>query len=88
MSLTKELILNRFRWKLLILVLALGSGVLGLSGPIFQKSFIDSLTGHSGSTPDVWSSFHYLLLFFICFAGSIALALTAAYIGQREANIV
>lgn len=87
MSLTREIIAGRFRWKLLILALAMASAVLGLSGPIFQKSFIDSLTGHAGNG-DVSSSFRHLLLFFVCFAFSIGFSILAAYIGQREANIV
>jgi len=87
MSLTKELIFSRFRWKLLILVLALGSAVLGLTGPIFQKAFIDSLTGHSEMT-QVSESFRQLLLFFVCFLGSVGLSLTTSYLGAREATII
>ena len=87
MSLTREILASRFRWKLLILALAMASAVLGLTGPVFQKAFIDSLAGHTAGD-DVSSSLHQLLLFFFCFALSIALSILAAYIGQREANIV
>jgi len=88
MSLTQKIIFSRFRWKLLIIFLALGSAALGLTGPIYQKAFIDTLTGHAGLGNDVSSSFRPLILFFVCFAGSIILSLAAAYLGQREANIV
>jgi ATP-binding cassette, subfamily B, multidrug efflux pump len=88
MSLTQKIIFSRLRWKLLIIFLALGSAALGLTGPIYQKAFIDMLTGHAGLADDISSSFRPLILFFVCFAGSITLSLLAAYLGQREANIV
>jgi ATP-binding cassette subfamily B multidrug efflux pump len=88
MSLTQKIVFSRLRWKLLILFLALGSAALGLTGPIYQKAFIDLLTGHAGPANDISSSFRPLILFFVCFAGSISLSLAAVYLGQREANIV
>jgi ATP-binding cassette, subfamily B, multidrug efflux pump len=88
MSLTQKIIFSRLRWKLLIIFLALGSAALGLTGPIYQKAFIDMLTGHAGIANDISASFRPLILFFVCFAGSITLSLCAAYLGQREANIV
>jgi ATP-binding cassette, subfamily B, multidrug efflux pump len=87
MSLTRKLLVARLRWKLLILGLALVSAVFGLAGPIFQKSFIDTLVAET-ATVDTSLSFHYLLAFFLCFAISIALQLLAMYLGQRESNIV
>jgi ATP-binding cassette subfamily B multidrug efflux pump len=83
MSLKCQLLLDRFRWKLVILALAIGSAALGLLGPLYQRGFIDSLVGN-----DTSASFHELLLFFGCFAASISLQLYAQYLGQREANIV
>jgi ABC-type multidrug transport system fused ATPase/permease subunit len=88
MSLTRKLIFSRFRWKLLILVLAAGAAVLGLSGPLYQKAFIDSLTGHSGEAASLKDSFHDLLLFFVCFSASIACSLMASFLGQREATMI
>ena len=88
MSLTKQLLMDRARWKLLILLMALISGVLGLTGPIFQKAFIDSLTkSHQGGV-DMGRSFHDLWMFFICVIISVATQLYAGYLGQREANWV
>jgi len=85
MSLTKEILSHRFRWRLVILFLAVCSGLLGLSGPMFQKAFIDSLTidGQSFS-----HSFQYLLYFFIFFMTSVATQLGAQYLGLKEANII
>ena len=86
-SLTRELVFQRFGWKIFILVLAFVAAVLGLSGPVFQKAFIDSLTGHSANE-GVASSLRDLCYFFLCLAGSIGLTLYATYLGQREANLI
>lgn len=90
MSLTRKILADRFLWKFVILLLAAASAALGLAGPIFQKTFIDSLA-HNQSTwtgAEAWQSFIPLLWFFLCFSTSIALQLLAFYLGSREATRV
>lgn len=83
-SLAFRLLRERVRWKIAILFLAISSTLLGLTGPFFQKAFVDNLSigaSAAATRENVWN----LLNFFICFLSSISLQLLAQYIGQREA---
>ena len=87
MSLGKELLWDRKRWKLLIVLTALAAATLGLAGPLYQKAFIDSLAASKDGI-SFSESFRDLSLFFICFMSSLGFQLLAQYLGQREALVI
>ena len=84
MSLAKSLLVERPGRKVLIFALAIASALLGLTGPIYQKAFIDSLARGATST-HLASSLQDLVLFFGCFVLGIGLQLLAQFLGQKEA---
>ncbi len=79
MTLLKQILFDRWHWRLVIFILAAVAAILGLIGPYYQKEFVDHLQTEN--------SYFAIFIAFICLVLSQACNQLANYIGMREAII-
>lgn len=77
-SLLKHLFLNRFEWRIIIVLCSLAATTCGLSAPYFQKSFVDAMVGGN-------SSIQFLIFAFLFMVGFQCFQQLTLYLAIREA---
>lgn len=78
----------RLKWRLLILSIALLSAAFGLSGPYFQKLFVDSVLARSGPAPSPAILSLWVLLAFSSLLATQGLSALCRLLCAREAALL
>jgi ABC-type multidrug transport system fused ATPase/permease subunit len=91
-QLFRFILLHRWQWRLLIVLVSFIGALLGILGPYFQKHFIDALLNIPSKDifgfENQWSPLGLVVVAFFCLVLTQALGFIATFLGMREAIIL